>query len=314
MNDNSNHRAVTDHPLWLGWMEEGVRADLRRYGVPLRLHHYTSWAGFTAIISSRTLRATDTRFVNDPAELIHGLGVCAAGLAHIEHPELRPHAELIYRGLEQGFGYTTLIACLSDAEDLESQWTRYADSGRGFAIGFDVTCLSDLWAAPALRVLPVEYDERVQAERVYEAVQRATSHLNAIDPTQYPDMQYNLRARFSLLGVELAYLCATFKSEDWSSEREWRLVYHRGEPNSLPIETRLGGDGRDIPFVTLDLTRTIHGPRRMVESVRIGSRVHAECARQARLLLAGEQPPVIWTTHPHDAVPDRQTIVRVGRG
>lgn len=303
---------VTNHPLFARWMNEGVRLDMQRYGVPLCLHHYTSWAGFTGIVTNRALRATDTRYVNDRAELSYGMKACRAALAPLSDTPFQVHARLIGRGLEEGFGYSTFVACLSASETLDSQWQRYADGGKGFSVGFDVACLSALWADPALRILPVEYDETVQAERARAAVSRAISDLHALGDDLQRNFDFHCRSRFSLLAVELVYLCATFKSEEWKAEHEWRLVYQRSGPNALPVETRIGPDGVRIPFVSFDLTRTIdRQPRRIFESIRVGPRVSAEVARCARALLEGEQPPVVWSAHPHEAVPNRHNIVAV---
>jgi hypothetical protein len=201
------------------------------------------------------------------------------------------------RALYERFGFTTFVASFSERDDLPSQWEDYADGGKGFAIGIDGRCVTGLWAGEtALRLMPVEYNEKVQRERANEAVGRAVADIIELGGISSRWIEDTLRARFSQLAVDLLYMCATYKAARWADEREWRLLYHHnGIGAGLPVEidrySRL-----PKPFVSIDLTRTIDGrPRPIFEAVRVGARVHSIVCAHAEKMLAGEQPRVRWS-------------------
>jgi hypothetical protein len=104
--------------------------------------------------------------------------------------------------------------------------------------------------------MPVEYGLDAQQRRAERAVTAAAEDLASIKKGSAGELDFAARARFSLLGAELFYLCSSFKSIEWESEQEWRLIYARSGddgPDALRIEARPDG----VPFVRLDLTRTI---------------------------------------------------------
>jgi hypothetical protein len=244
--------AAADHQLWASWVERGYREDLQRYGVHLYLHHYVrSYGALMSILASQTLWASDVRCLNDSTEFEHGLPICAAAIAAIREPVYRQHARLILQGLNERFRHHTFVACFSTTNDLERQWTEYADNQRGFVITFDNLVLTALNAPNGMRLMPVEYGQDAQRSRARRAVDRALQDLRAADQH---DLEWTIRARFTLLATELFFLCTSFKSEDWRHECEWRMIYSRqdNEPNALPIQTRHAGM-RAVPYVALDL-------------------------------------------------------------
>jgi DUF2971 family protein len=264
----------TDHPRFLAWNERSYREDLRAYGVRLELHHYTSFDGLMGILTSNALWATDVRFLNDDTELDFGKRACFDALMQIRDRSLLPYVGAVARGLEENFGHQTFVTCFSRSRKLESQWREYAEQHRGFAVAFDTLCLSSLWARPALRLMPVEYGPKAQRLRAQRIVERALEDIQRERRQSPAEAQFGIRSRFTLLGVELLYLCASFKAWGWRGEQEWRLIYSRFLPSPgdcLPVLFR--GD-RDTPYVELNLASTIDGqPRPVYAAITQGSRV-----------------------------------------
>ena len=259
-----------DHPSFRLWHERSHTEDLTPYGIQFRLHHYTSFDGLMGILTSNAVWATDVRFLNDDTELDHGKRICFDALIAIRDRRLVPYVGAIARALDDNFALQTFVACFSRSGTLESQWMDYADRHRGFAIAFDSLCLSWLWAHPALRLMPVEYGPKAQNLRARRAVERALEDIDQERRRRSPDLEFTIRSRFHLLAVEMMYLCCSFKSWGWRREQEWRLIYSRflaNSDDSLPVLQR----GRGVPYVELDLARTVDGqPRPIYAAIRQG--------------------------------------------
>jgi hypothetical protein len=268
------------------------------YGVQLRLHHFTSVDAAENIIRSNQLWATDARHLNDTTELEHGLPICFRALEILDDARFIPYVRILVEGLREQFRKRVFVVCFSESNSRKSQWQSYADAERGFAIAFDNACLSWLWAPPALRLMPVEYGPSAQRNRAEAAVRRALHDIQSCPANSDLDFAFTVHSRFSLLGVELFYLCSTFKAWKWRSEQEWRLVYAGSdEPidGSLPIHLRSDG----VPYVKVDLTRTIDGqPRRIYAAIREGPSTPYESARRILSCAKERGLQVQWEKQP----------------
>ena len=244
--------------MWHAWASRGYAADVAVYGAPEYLHHYVrSCADVMSILASQSFWATEVRGLQDDTEYDHGLPTCLAALDQIRHPILREHVDIISSGLRERFQHETFVTCFSTARNLQSQWNEYADSQRGFAIGVDNLVLTALDAPQGLRILPVEYGAAAQEARARRAVVRAVDDLKAVaDPLDSVAFIWAVQSRFTLLAVELFYMCTSFKSERWRDEHEWRLVYTRQDVDhdALPVHVR-ESRGRQVKYVVIDLRR-----------------------------------------------------------
>jgi hypothetical protein len=297
-----NLPAAIDHPLWQGWYERAYSEDMERYPPPLCLHHYVrSYDSLVSILQSRTIWASDVQSLNDSTEFEHGLATCVKALELIREPAFRKHVEIVKLGLRERFLHQTFVACFSTFNDVKSQWDDYADSQRGFVITFDALVLSALKAPLGMRFMPVEYGETTQVNRARESVERAVEDLNRCLPTLLSaDVLYAIHSRFTLLAVELFYLCTSFKDVKWSCEREWRLIYTRtrSDTNALPVQTRIAGD-REVKYVALDLTSRyfqFHLPA--FASVRAGPIADRNSALLVQRYLLESEQATRWEEQP----------------
>ena len=124
------HPAAVAHEDWDQWNERMFDADQRPYGVRLLLHHYTSFAGLTGILSTARLRATDVLFCNDRGELTYGWAICDRALGIVDRARFGFFVERVRAGIEHRFGHAVFVACTSEAVDLRWQWQDYADRER----------------------------------------------------------------------------------------------------------------------------------------------------------------------------------------
>lgn len=108
--------------------------------------HYTTLSGMLAILQTRTLWATDSKFFNDPSEYKHALDVLR-DFAQTQLPADEFRSELIARlasieAFDSGHA-PPLICSFSESADDMTQWRSYSDQGFGAALVFDLSHLSD---------------------------------------------------------------------------------------------------------------------------------------------------------------------------
>lgn len=286
------------HPLWQAWVARSYAADAAPRGVPQYLHHYVpSFEVLRSIIDTQTLWATEVHGVNDDREFDHGLPIVLSALDNVRTPDLREHVEIISGGLRERFLHEMFVSCLSTSREIESQWTDYADSQRGFAITFDNVVISALDAPNGLRVLPVEYDEAIQNERARRVVALAEADLTAVtDAPRSLAHAWAVQSRFTLLAAELFFLCACFKAPKWRREQEWRIVYsrHPDDVGALPVRLSMSR-GRELRHVDIDLTsRSFQHDAPTFEAVCAGPRTPRTEAERAREYVRTHRPGVRW--------------------
>ena len=203
---------------------------------PEILYHYTDEGGLKGILTSGQLWLTDILTLNDPSELTHGLTLASQILsdkAASGPPESKlfagDFAEFIQAGELQRSGEYFSASFSSQGDDL-TQWRAYANSARGYALGFDAKLLEELFlkepGAPILSTFSVSYDD---------------PRLMSIDQ-QLIDQMFGLislpRGRglskdaingymgelFSLIAVHALHAGMHFKHEAYRHESEYRFL------------------------------------------------------------------------------------------
>src|SRR3954470_1096166 len=109
--------------------------------LPSTLYHYCSTSTFQAIVQSRALRLSSLSLSNDSME---GKIVARVVEKFAERNELSLETIRNLRNLLEEFNneVDALGFCLSEKDDLLSQWRGYADDGNGVAIGFSSSYLN----------------------------------------------------------------------------------------------------------------------------------------------------------------------------
>ena len=171
----------------------------------LRLHHYTTFDAVKEILRSHTLHLTHAAFSNDRSELIYGLNL-------IENLFTEASEEAFSREDFLSilhFHTQPYVFCLSEAEDMLSQWDRYAGRN-GCCITFSHE-ISKLTSGDHLALAPIIYHEEEQ--------RRYLAFLN--EERQKPE--YRGQNRFS---TNLYFLLSVvfMKNIAFSEEKEWRIV------------------------------------------------------------------------------------------
>lgn len=118
--------------------------DEKTAPVPERLYHYTSAEGFLGICESAAdglcnLQATQYRFLSDAKEIGYAIKVVREVAEHMgEEFGESVVAKAVQAILNIGHESTCILSFSENHESL-SQWRAYADNGKGFCLGFDLS-------------------------------------------------------------------------------------------------------------------------------------------------------------------------------
>jgi hypothetical protein len=244
--------------------------------LPTSLYHYTDAAGLLGIIKSKTIWATDCRFLNDAQEFRYGIDVIERGLRDLPNlAALDPSHPLHDSAEEVGQAQRTLadmvlsdltsrnsacVSCFCENGDLLSQWRGYA-SRHGYAIEFDRSSLEVAASRNGGFLSRVGYGEDELLDAAEHAAHAVMNNsLNHLSVTAYHIAQ------------DMSAPIATVKHPSFSEEQEWRLVmpYYQAEGAvpGAPLEYR-PTELAIVPYVKVELWLS------EIVGVRVG-----QCAEQ----------------------------------
>lgn len=230
------------------------------------LFHYTSFGNYLSILQSRSLWATEARYMNDAREVNYFVNLMSRpprarltrdSVTHARNTiisELRSY--LAARILKKNHSF--FVVSLSAEGDLLSQWRSYTEHGQGLSIGFHPLAIREVAERQGFSIVKCRYDyaeASAYANKLYQLIIDAAEaqgpHKALID---YGEGYYWVFAEFEL---ELLRFCAVFKDPAFKEECEWRLisqVYERS--NEEKIKYRANGS-----FISPYIPLTLDGPR-----------------------------------------------------
>lgn len=213
-----------------------------------KVYHYCSVETFLNIIRNRTIRLSDVNKSNDYLEL---KAMCSLVIDEIKSlvksdPEFSGYNGII-GGLndsdalisiatfllERMLNYNDLLCyavCFSEESDLLSQWCRYADDGRGVAIGFDVELFEEICSEfEYFKFEKVTYVGNNKQNS--DVTQIATDFVGNLLTYIVNDRTGELFIKTGVVGfgekllIEMLFRdCFFIKTEQFSEEKEWRLA------------------------------------------------------------------------------------------
>lgn len=229
---------------------------------PRLLYHYTALDAVLNIVYTGQLWASDVRYLNDSAEINHGLEQfvrAARGLTDLDHavdPNLVD--QLVHRLdpliVEGPLRPPLFVACFSVDHDLLGQWRGYTPHGRGVSLEFLVSHLDEVADKERFGLAPCIYDQDRQAQVASAAVRIIASVASKQGPAAYESV---INAAMPVV-VRMA---ALMKSRGFIDEHEWRLVsqldhttaglYRPGKTTIIPY-TSINLRARDAPHIGLN--------------------------------------------------------------
>lgn len=250
-------------------------------------YHYTTPQGLQGILESKTIRATNARFLSDQSELRHVDNVLLKAIDEFEPGTLSRAAFRLFEELSSDAWKQRLdthevyVACFSTQGDRLSQWRAYADDGLGYALGIDVRVPFRVKGRPeqTAALVPVEYDPAKQVRAVLPLLRQIVDALNECGDMDNATEAAALRGSMSVI-IGLLPIGVTLKNHGFHEEEEWRLVVSDWAWfNGGYVKHRPSGFGF-TPFVELE-----HGDRLPlpVRKVVLGPQVQSRQARHATI-------------------------------
>ncbi|WP_406816619.1 DUF2971 domain-containing protein [Mycobacterium sp. M23085] len=236
------------------------------------LFHYTTAGGLLGILTSRSIRATDSAFLNDSSEISFAGRAVERFLGDLyleqerlyNHPpgsverqrmglmeearaaladfnEAEYHLDGNHRSVYDG---ATYVSCFTEKPNQLSQWRGYG--GRGYSIGFTKDGLGKLVVeqddAPVGEIVQVGYGEPALAE-LYKEV---NTFFRSRPVAPLPGPISDLAGSFDFIFPRLAKV----KHGAFEEEREWRAIVSRYVQWSAdPLSFREGV--RIVPYLNL---------------------------------------------------------------
>jgi hypothetical protein len=270
---------------------------------PPFLFHYTSPKGLIGIVTSRTLWASSADCLNDSSEPKYAIGllkecfdeiVSTLPADSIAARAFKDYWAWFQKTLEKE-GPHVYVFCLSEHDDLLSQWRGYGGQCGGYAVGFSSTKLLEYLRAKGrslgrylMRVVYGDTDQRTSAIRVFQDIvaigNEAEEKYPAIsrEPEHFIANEIMKRLRSAVFS-EAVRLRATFKVQAFHEEAEWRIVQFLDPRTQKPEVQFRPGSMALTPYVALDLGTP------PIEKITIGPTLDPVLARQSLDLLFAKQ-------------------------
>jgi hypothetical protein len=258
------------------------------------LFHFTDPRGLLGIVKQK-LWASSADFLNDSSEPRHALDVLQESLREVVqkvHPGSAAANALddcwawAMKEYEQN-GPHVYVFCLSEHDDLLSQWRGYGAQGSGYAIGFSGSQLSRLLRADQgqylLKVVYDRQDQKKEAKRVYgrivAVIDQSEREFGPINEATVGEFATRIRNRLrNAVFAEIVRLRAKFKTSAFSEEGEWRIVQFMHPRVDKPSVVQFRPGVASIkPYVELDFS----GERLPIEQVTVGPTLNGELSRQS---------------------------------
>lgn len=242
------------------------------------------------MLKSGHVWATESRYMNDPREFLHGAEVILRMINRFAAQKAPPEPLLeikkkVERHIEEKLE-NVRVFCVSFCTngDLLSQWRGYGDTGGGYALGFQPRFFfgpSETERPPIRSLLRVIYD-RKQQERLVAMWARAVV-AGGVSGEDDDFWRFFSEALIS------------FKDPAYAEEGEWRVVQfgrarRRGEDKWWlhPVQFR-ERRGEVLPYADIDLSRSKEYPGRLpISEIVYGPTLDPERSSKAlRLLIEG---------------------------
>jgi hypothetical protein len=231
------------------------------------LYHYTTLKGLLGIVESRTLWASDIRYMNDSAEMKHAADLIKKDIAR-RIAEGHPNPKLLNQfqywiGHRIVHGHMLFSASFRSNGNLLSQWRGYSTHGKGVSVGFDPDQVLECALAQSFQVARCIYDpgeqERLVAE-VVDAMEALADEQGECDDSDLRPPEQSYYDSFEGIESDVLRIAAVLKHPAFQEEEEWRVVSPVLTDFALaPIRFR-EGTSMLVPYLEFRLTTAPDAP------------------------------------------------------
>jgi hypothetical protein len=215
------------------------------------LYHYTTIEGLQGIVKSKSIWASDYRFLNDASEFQHGLAMFDRIFSSYRTKlpdDIVDSMSSLRHAIEVGHEFCMFVASFCLDGDLLSQWRGYQAA---YALGINAQWLQDNATAQEFELVPITYYPMQQQKIVYDRLYLLTTLLNR--RAAEPGFEIDLREwwRRTLVAI------IACKNEMFKEEQEYRLVkYHNGWPRGIQSRITARGSHSRVSFYLIRPAKT----------------------------------------------------------
>lgn len=195
------------------------------------LYHYTTFTGLLGIVGSRSLWASDIRYMNDSAELKHTADLIKIEIArriaagHTNPDLLNQFLDWVSHRITNG--HLLFAASFRSNGNLLSQWRGYSRLGKGVSVGFSPTYILACAKARSFQIGKCIYDPAEQRRliiNVIDAIEElALADRDAIESYAQP-IPRSYHGVFEKIEGDLLRIAAVLKHPSFQEEAEWRII------------------------------------------------------------------------------------------
>ena len=239
-------RILQDYSAAIDAITDPFTQELIDTPAPSLIYHYTNDCGLRGILESGQLWFTDIFNLNDPSELIHGIGHAfdilkrqASGGQKEAKAFSEMFADMVAGNIETSAHY--FVCCFSMTDRDLGQWRAYADDGRGYAIGFDAGVLEQAFAKAGASVtlhstFPVSYND-TRLREIYEQFMEKTIPVISVPKGMGLDsavVTEFVKELFTKLASSCVFVSTYFKHEVYKNEEEYRFLQAYKTDGAVP--------------------------------------------------------------------------------
>lgn len=209
--------------------------DLQSYSIfacdpPELLYHYTDLNGANGIITSKSLRLTKIKYLNDTSELNYGIGLfrsVAGNISNrIDNSEKREFLKATAEQLSSFSQTNICIASFCENGDLLSQWRAYGGLGCGVALGFSGEGVRKILTSGLMNLWKCIYEPRFHYKIINDLIEILLLSYDVIERNRVSTENWE-KTKKDLIG----YFNTTFlrvvpiiKNAHFQEEKEWRII------------------------------------------------------------------------------------------
>lgn len=197
-----------------------------------RLYHYTTFNGLLGIVNTRTLWASDIRYMNDSAELKHTVDLIRieindrVGAGHANPDLLTQFLDWVTHRITNG--HMLFASSFRANGNLLSQWRGYSRIGKGVSLGFNPESILNCAQKQSFQIGKCIYDRNEQKQLINQVIdsveELAEVHYDDQDTRDKGSTGKGYHHIFQKIESDLLRIAAILKHPSFKEEEEWRIV------------------------------------------------------------------------------------------
>lgn len=215
--------------------------------LPGMVYHYTNAAGLVGMLGSKTIWATEYRFMNDASEvelgIRHSMDLIERRILREKDKKKIAFLKSLRDEMRVESSDSSYVFSLTDRRDDLSQWRGYANDGKGFTIGFDAGLIyKQSESSTVFSFGKVCYNKRTHEKKIDEAIEEFYKQL-----TSRNSFDTEIDACCSELESVIHSYCSGYKHSSFINENEWRINIYPFKEN---IKVRSSSE-KLVPYVEI---------------------------------------------------------------